>query len=192
MNNSKRRYITYSQTIEAGGERTVPVNSNYVRCFSASAAFAIALDNEPKADMQEGIGFGVDEPFQKVRIINLSQSTALSVDMAFGRGEVADSRFTLNGALPVTGGASHNSPAQKTVGVTAASVLAINTSRTAVTFQNNSSGGQVIWIGDSSASNSGVGIQLFPGDVFVTNSQGEFYAAASVAGGKLNILEEEV
>lgn len=90
-------YTTQTYVIPAGGFLSVPRAAEFITCLAASAEFQVRFDDQPKSDFEAGLTF--NHSFQKVTISNEDGAHALTVKLGFGKGQIQDSRQTIEGEI---------------------------------------------------------------------------------------------
>lgn len=190
-------YQEFERTIAAGDYAEILLPFEYFAVLESSIVNRnlqvefIGDGYQAITPIRKGIGISLpDLAKKKVRIWNKSSASG-SVTIAISDGIIRDNRLTFTNAIPVTGGTAHETFNPSTVNTVPNNILVPRESRVEVILQNNSTGGQDVWFGDSNVDATlGVGIKVPAGQIFRTNSRGAIWAEASAAGAIVNIWEE--
>lgn len=104
---TKPVYFTQEFTIAAGQSYVVNVAGTFVRCLYSNQAgtpFGLVIDAQPQAIFDQGLGAqcAPGDSFKSITVYNNSASL-LTVELAFGQGNLIDNRLNLAGVVTVAG-----------------------------------------------------------------------------------------
>jgi hypothetical protein len=150
---------------------------DFVRCIDAQAAFNIQPINADEVEIQEGVGVKFDEVFDSFYLIN--GSTAQTVTIYIGVGEVQDSRFYGSVNALITPGSALDCPAHVAQPTADTDTIAANLSRRSITIGSLSTNSGVIFAGESGSTDATHGVEIQPG----TNFRFETTAAVDIFNG---------
>ena len=159
------RYQTETITIAAGAAVNRSRSGIYVSCLSSPAAFRFALDDEPLADFEQGLTVVGDRPFSKIRMRNPSGGP-ITVQLAYGRGEIVDSRLTVSAPLNLTKATTLDTVADVLCPNLAATVVAAALATRRRALIQNVDPVATVRIGDASVTATR-GLRLGPGERIV-------------------------
>lgn len=98
---SNPSYATREFTIPAGGSADVSRAADFMSCLEATKPFKVAFQDGSKNDFEAGLTYNAPNGFSRVSLINPNDEE-ITVKVAFGRGDIADSRVNLVGTdLPI-------------------------------------------------------------------------------------------
>jgi hypothetical protein len=169
-------FQNYSLTLAAGAVYTLPGVGSFLKCFSATAAIEVKLNDGPRNPLKTGRAYRV-RPGQHFERLEFYNPNAGSVDIEYGVGfaEVEDDPV-LSGAIEISPATGLSTVAD--VSITAAStvqVLAADTGRKGVLISNLAANTQIMRIGDSNAG-AARGIQVAPGQTVTLETTAAVYA----------------
>lgn len=169
-------YVVMPLTIAANGSDSVNRAANFVTCLSANAPFEVAFDNGPRAHFEAGLTYSPANGFHRVHVYNTT-GAALIVQLAFGRGNIRDSRLTLSGSIA----SRPEVPDTFTSGAPVAAVngavtqlAALSVLRSELILVNEGAG--LVYIGGDAAALAGEGVPLNIGASLVLTTQAAVYA----------------
>jgi len=90
-------YATRNFTIPAGGSADVSRAADFMSCLEASKPFKVAFQDGSQNDFEAGLTYNAPQGFSRVSFIN-PNDVEITIKVAFGRGDIADSRLNLVGA----------------------------------------------------------------------------------------------
>lgn len=173
--NDQISYAEFTLTVPANSSVPIERQSDFVACLSSTADFKIRLNNSPSAFFTAGLTVEPIGGLESVQVVN-DTATPLTVTLAFGRGNIRDSRVTLNAnqILPTR----ESAPDLLNMDATLMSagqytlIKAANTLRKNIILQN--SGGDMVLIVPSQASGAS-GYQLMPGAALSLDTASAIY-----------------
>lgn len=178
---------SYTRTVSANEVTIFHVPGSVVRCTSAAADFEVRPNGKDPATLRQGMGLNYAAGFDSLTIAN--GSTAQTIEIYIGDGEIADSRLAGSINAEIVSAGANSAPASLTVGVAAVTAFAANTYRKAALMKSDAANGGTIWILDDTASATGYGIPLAPGETMTIETTAAIKAIASAAGQTLHRYE---
>jgi|GEM_PF-3658193 len=183
-------YRVINSTIAAGDMVTFSVMAKYCRILSSTATVLVGFDDDNMQELPVGVGVTQSKTFLKLRVENTSASANV-IKIAVAMGDIADTRFNLDGStvIPVTiQAASSFITTAAVVGFIEAVVVPLNLTRKSVTIQNL--GTMPIYIGGVAVTVAD-GLKIASGGSFVIDkSTGAISAISGTAGQDVRIFEE--
>lgn len=164
-------YASRTYEIPAGGSLEIYRDATFIACLDAQASFKISFDGGPKTEFEAGLTYRPSSGLKLVELVNEGGS-ANSVTLAFGKGDISDSRLTLGNAITT----KEEAPATFTTGAPiacpdgAATALAgVNSNRAEIVLAND--GGGKIYVAGSAGAAAGEGLPVEAGaTLFLTTT----------------------
>jgi len=156
-------FQTTTQTVGAGQVQQVSITGSYLACIAASESyFGIRLDNAVSAQFAQGLKVRCSpgQQFSSVWIDNTAGAGPLTVTLAYGSGDLVDSRFidvTPNLQSLLTQADVACAPGAQT------ELIGVDTNRQAVIVCNPIANPREVRVGDANTG-AAQGYELSPGD----------------------------
>ncbi len=172
------RYQVFSNVLASGATVQWEVTGRYFRLLSATAALKIATDDAEPQVFYPGIGANEPDGFKSLRIVN-EKVFAVGFELAAADGPVSDSRFTIDGGLPVKAGGASFSFAEIDVSNVAVELLAADAGRTSCVIQAGQTG---LWLGPTKAVQVGAVPTVPAGQSLTIGHRGAVWAIRAAGG----------
>lgn len=177
--------------VPAGGSREIGAVGSYVSVLESTLDFNIGIEDDALQFITQGLTIGTRDgsTFNRVRIENPNPG-AITLTLAFGIGEIRDSRLSATAALNLTKASNLTTVADVSCANAAATqVIAVNTTRRRVLVQNLDIAA-TLRVGDSSVT-AARGHRLGPGETLeLQSTEAVFVRNDSGAAVLVSIVEE--
>ena len=192
MTNAAPSYAVREYTVAPGDSVQVYRQSTFLTCLAGNIPFKVAFDGNSASEFQTGLTYREAQGFNLIEVINQSDTTALQVKLAFGKGDVSDSRLALTGTVVTeeTAAPVFNTSAPVSAANGAITFLAgPNGNRSEIMIANDGAG--KVYIAGNAGAGAGEGIPLNAGGVMVLTTQAALWvrndsgAAVAVAVAEL-------
>jgi len=192
MTDAAPSYAVRAYTVPPGDSVQVYRRSTVLTCLEGNIPFKVAFDGNSASEFEKGLTYREAQGFNRIEVINPSATAALQVKLAFGKGDVSDSRLSLTGTIVTeeTAAPVFNTSAPVSAGDGAATLIAAaNGNRSEIMIANDGAG--KVYIAGNSGAGAGEGIPLDAGGVMVLTTQAALWvrndsgAAVAVAVAEL-------
>ncbi|PJE25764.1 hypothetical protein SAMN06297129_2449 [Pseudooceanicola antarcticus] len=184
-------YTTRELVIPAGGSIETFRDASFVTCLEAQAPFKIAFEGGQSSDFEAGLTLTPSGGLRTMELRNTG-ATDNRVKLAFGKGEIQDSRLTLGGSIAanIEPGDMFNTPLPVSAGDAAVTLLAAANSNRAELILANDGAGKV-YIGGTAAAVAGQGLPLAVGQALSLDTSAAVYARND-SGSAVSICVAEI
>lgn len=178
-------------------EYTLPPNSRNpvyfkgtsIRCLSASAEFAIAIDGGTAAGFFAGLTYSTprDETYEEVALINRS-GVPVTVRLALAYGDIEDDRLTLTAAVQIAPAVAFTDAPAVAVTDVAVQLLPANPNRTNCIIR---AGAADLWLGpDALVGNAGVATVPAGGALTISHTAAVYARRSPTVTADAGVYEE--
>lgn len=176
--NAGPSFSVFAYTVAAGDVVEVATLGRFVACLDASAAFEIAISDEPFQAFQKGLTLYMPggSTFETFQIYNPSGSS-ITVEIAAGLGDIRDSRLVITAGLVLGAPDTFDGVADVTATASSTTLLAAaDASRRELIVSNPSGSAGTVRLGGNGTTGAAQGVPLASGASVVLNTSDAVYA----------------
>lgn len=165
------------------------LKANYVRVIDGSALFSLTPNKlDPIEVMQKGLSYNSDQEFTELTLLSEVDQTVV---LTIGYGSISDDRLNISGSIDASSNGATIANAAHTVGITAAILLAADSTRRSVAIKNRHASSS-IYIGIDNTVTTANGFEIEAGQTIVIDKapQSAVWAIGDVAAMDVRTLTE--